>query len=254
MSASESGNFDIWVHDLTRSTKTRLTFEDQIEGSPAWSPSGQEIAYRSLGSQNRIMRRAADGTGEPAVLVESANSLNDLDWSRDGRYLIYREVYPDRRRDIRYIELGSDGDAGEPITFLGSPASEQDPKLSPDGRFLAHASNESGRFEIYVRPFPGGDGKWQASVNGGRRPRWRSDGRELYYIEGGTLMAVSVSSDPTFALGRPQPLFEVPGGRDYDVSADGQRFLTVAPVEGADAAPPKIRIVENWHEDFRVRD
>ena len=119
-------------------------------------------------------------------------------------------------------------------------------KLSPDGRLLAYTSTESGRHEIYVRPFPSGDGKWQVSVNGGRWPRWRSDGKELYYVEDRILMAVSVSQESTFTLGQPQQLFEyadltASGGnvRSYDVSADGQRFLTVAPVEEDDAEPPR---------------
>jgi Tol biopolymer transport system component len=180
------------------------------------------------------MRRAADGTGEPAVLVESANALNAPDWSRDDRFMLYVELIRETRNDIRYIEFGTDGVPGEPVTFLGSPANEVSPKLSPDG-------------------------KWQASVNGGGNPRWSKDGKELYYVEGGTLMAVPVSTESAFALGRPQPLFETPaptvtgGESGYDVSADG-RFLTIAPVEdAAEAAPPAIRIVQNWYEEFRDR-
>ena len=255
--SNESGYNEIWVHDLTRSTKTRLTFEDRHEADPAWSPSGREIVYRLLGSPERIMRLAADGTGDAVALVEAEGQLYMPDWSRDGRYLVYREDGTETRSDIRYVELGADGTAGEPVTFLDSPADESAPKLSPDGRFLAYASDESGRYEIYVRPFPGGDGKWQASVNGGTAPRWRGDGRELYYAEGATLMAVSVSTGSAFTPGQPQPLFEAPGlARGYDVSADGQRFLTIAPVEadGEEAAPPAIRIVQNWYEEFRDRE
>ncbi len=244
--SGESGNNDIWIHDLIRSTKTRLTFDDVTEANPAWSPSGREIVYRHAGSPNRIMRRAADGTGEAVALVESEGGLFFPDWSRDGRYLVYIEVNPETRYDIRYVELGTDGDIGEPVTFLGSPADELFPKLSPDGRFLAYESDESGRSEIYVRPFPDGDGKWQASANGGTLPRWRSDGSELYYVEGGTLMAVSVSSELGFTPGQPQPLFEAPGLAPvqidlggYDVAADGQRFLTIAPIEGDEPEPPR---------------
>jgi len=259
--SDESGNDDIWVHDLTRSTKTRLTFGDQRELFPAWSPSGREIVYQLLGPPHRLMRRAADGTGEAVVLLEADFTLLRPDWSRDGRYLVYDESNPEARNDIRYIELGTDGEAGEPVMFLGSPADEQFAKLSPDGRFLAYESTESGRYEIYVLSFPGGDGKRQVSANGGQQARWRSDGRELYYVEGDTLMAVSVSTESAFTLGQPQRLFEAPGfalagvgvSGDYDVSADGERFLTVAPVEGADSAPTTIRIVENWHEEFRDR-
>ena len=259
--SNERGSLDIWVHDLTRSTKTRLTFEDKVVGSPTWSPSGQEIAYhRDGGPAGHIVRRAADGTGEAFVLVESdAEGVLYPDWSRDGRYLVYYERNVETQRDIRYIEFRSDGDAVESATFLGSPANERHPKLSPDGRFLAYTSDESGRDEIYVRPFPGGEGKWQASTNGGTQPRWRGDGRELYYSETGTIMAVAVSIEGAFALGRPQRLFVTPGltsttgSWNYDVSADGQRFLTIAPVEEADTTPPKIRVVENWYEEFRDR-
>ena len=266
--SAESGIGDIWVHDLTRSTKTRLTFEDQVEVDAAWSPSGREIAYRLGGVPNRIMLRDADGSGEAVALVEAADVIVSYpDWSRDGRYLVYHALDPETQSDIRFIELGTDGDGGDPVAFLASPANERYPKFSPGGRFLAYTSDESGRNEIYVRPFPGGAGKWQASMNGGRLPRWRSDGRELYYVESSTLMAVSVSTESAFSLGRPQPLFEAPvvlasvgsdfadvASAGYDVSADGQRFLTIAPVEGADAAPSKIRVVQNWYEEFRERE
>ncbi len=148
------------------------------------------------------------------------------------------------------------------MTFLSTPAQERSPKLSPDGRFLAYLSDESGRNEIYVRPFPDGTGKWPVSVNGGSQLRWGSDSKELYYVEGeATLMAVSVSTDGVFTLGQPRQLFESsdlrqPGGVSptYDVSADGERFVMIAPVEGDEAAAPKIRVVENWHEEFRDRE
>jgi hypothetical protein len=121
---------------------------------------------------------------------------------------------------------------------------------------LAYASDESGRYEIYVRPFPHGAGKWQVSVNDGMQPRWRSDGSELFYLEGTTLTAVSVSTGEGFTQGQPQALFESPdllsAGVGYDVSADGQRFVTTALVEdNEESAPPAIRIVQNWYEEFR---
>jgi len=262
VTSNESGNADIWVHDLTRSTKTRLTFEDQREAHPAWSPSGREIVYQYQGPPHRLMRRAADGTGEATVPVEAETQMRRSEWSRDGRYLVY-DITISAASDIRYIELGTDGEAGEPVMILGSTADEQFAKLSPNGRFLAYESDESDRYEIYVLSFPGGDGKRQVSVNGGQQARWRNDGRELYYVEGDTLMAVSVSTESAITLGQPQPLFEAPGfaitgggtGGGYDVSADGERFLTIAPVEaeGEETAPPAIRIVLNWYEEFRDR-
>ncbi len=174
--SNESGDNDIWVHDLTRSTKTRLTFEDVTESDPAWSPSGREIAYRrnDPGPGGTLMRKSADGTGEAVVLVESESNLRWPDWSHDGRYLVYTESNSETQRDIRYVELGSDGDASEPVTFLSTPANEGRPQLSPDGQFLAYVSGESGRPEIYVQPFPNGAGKWQVSGNGGDPPRCRA--------------------------------------------------------------------------------
>ena len=264
VASRESGVSDIWIHDLIRSTKTRLTFDEGAERNPTWSPSGQEVTYWSQDDEgHRLMSTSADGTGEPVVLVESANILNAPDWSRDGRYLLYYEINPETRIDIRYIELGADGTAGEPVTFLDSSATERDPKLSPDGSFLAYSSDESGRDEIYVRPFPNGAGKWQVSVNGGRYPRWSRVENELYYLEPGiiTLMAIPVSTEQGFTLGQPQVLFEDrrfatggPGPR-YDVSADGERFVMVAPVEGGEETETRsVRLVENWYEEFRERD
>ena len=147
--------------------------------------------------------------------------------------------------------------------FLSTPATEDRPQLSPDGRFLAYISDESGRTEIYVQPFPDGAGKWQVSGNGGDQIRWSSDGSELFYVEGSTLMAVSVSTEQGFTRGQPQMLFASPdlssatsGGRSYDVSADGQRFVMTMPVGDGDeeSAPPSIRVVQNWYEEFRDRE
>jgi Tol biopolymer transport system component len=259
--SNESGNNDIWVHDLIRSTKTRLTFEDRGEAHPAWSPSGQEIAYRQ---GRRLMRKAADGTGAAIVLVESESDLFGPSWSHDGRYLVYSENNSETQRDIRYVELGTDGEASEPVAFLSTPANERFPKLSPDGRCLTYQSDESGGTEIYVQSFPDGASKWQVSVNGGDQISWSGDGSELFYAEGLTLMAVSVSTKQGFTLGQPQMLFASPdlvmvsgGGRSYDVSADNQRFVMTAPIQEGDdgeVAPPSIRVVENWYEEFRDRE
>ena len=261
---NESGNSDIWIHDLIRSTKTRLTFDEGTEYDPIWLPSGGEIAYTQLGTGWSLMRKSADGTGEAVVLVETDLYAYAEDWSTDGRYLAYSLGTSEARTDIRYVELQSDGETSEPVTFLGTPNSESVPRFSPDGRFVAYRSSESGRNEVYVRPFPEGTaGKWLVSANGGSQQRWRGDGKELYYVEDSTMMAVSVSTEPTFTLGQPQPLFESAdligrgdGRTMYDVAVDGERFVTVSPVEVPDeeAAPPSVRVVQNWYEEFRDRE
>ncbi|MDA1236314.1 MAG: hypothetical protein O3A53_16140 [Acidobacteria bacterium] len=269
VTSSESGNPDIWVHDLIRSTKTRLTFDAGPERTPAWSPSGDEIVYWLQGADgSSLLRKTADGTGEAVVLVEAKDFLPSPDWSRDGRYLADSERNAQTGYDIRYFQFASDGTVSEPVTFLGTPAGESTSMLSPDGRFLAYVSNESGRTEVYVRPFPDGAGRWQASVEGGTQPRWSRDGRELYYVQTETLMSVSVSTGQGVTLGQPRPLFQSNGLRSanspptYDVSPDGQRFVTIASLgeiqpgasEQGEPEPPKIRIVLNWAEEFRDRE
>ena len=131
------------------------------------------------------------------------------------------------------------------------------PTSPPDGRFLAYESNESGRYEVYVQRFPEGGGKTVVSTGGGRQPRWRGDGKELYYVNGDTMMAVDVNTEPTFRVGRPTALFDAPGafagrGQRYDVAAGGQRFLYAESV--GEGKPTAVRVVLNWYEEFRDRE
>ena len=259
VSGSDGANQDIWIHDPVRGTKTRLTFGEGEKGEPTWSPSGREITYYwQRGDGSDIASKAADGTGEATVLVNAEASVFNPDWSHDGKHLAYHEISTDTQRNIWYLKPRGDG--FEPTVFLSTPANEATPKFSPDSRYLAYVSDESGRTEVYVRPFPEGSGKWQVSANGGTNPRWRHDGRELFYVEESTLMAVAVSTEQGFVPGQPQICFESEdlrlndyGAPQYDVSADGQRFLTTAPAEDENAPPPVIRVVENWYEEFKDR-
>jgi len=261
--SEESGGQDIWIHDLTRNTKTRLSFEAGANQMlPSWSPSGRQIAYGTAqNSASRLMRTAVDGTGGPVELAEAEGAILNPNWSHDGRYIVYHHQNgAASNNDISYIRLDQGVTPLESVSFISTPANERVPKLSPDGRFLAYTSNESGRPEVYIRPFPSGSGRWQASVNGGAEPQWSRDGKELFYVERTTLLSVAVSTTPEFTLGQPTALFESDDlGRratpapTYDVSPDGQRFLTVTPGSDASAVPPTIRIVENWAEEFRDR-
>ena len=254
---------DIWIQDLERSTVTRLTFEPGSDHIPGWSASGREVVFTRQpgdGTLPRLVMKNADGTGGERVLTQMGNNSNP-DWSRDGRYMLFQgRADAEGTGDILYLEAEGGGLDGDPSVFLGTPAAEVVPKLSPDGRFVAYVSNESGRREVYVQPFPEGPGRWQASVNGGAQPRWNPDGSELFYVEGAdVLMAVPFqSSDSAVSLGRPDPLFQSAdlnfrgvAWPQYDVSADGRRFLTATPVETD--TPTTIRIVLNWYEEFRDR-
>jgi eukaryotic-like serine/threonine-protein kinase len=142
------------------------------------------------------------------------------------------------------------------VPFLQTPFNETVPAFSPDGHWLAYASDESGRYEIYVRPYPGPGGKWQISTEGGEQPVWNPSGRELFYRSGDKMMRVEIGTEPGFAVGKPRILFEGQYATaatfpDYDVSPDGQRFLMLKPAEQAEAGPTQINVVLNWFEELK---
>ena len=258
---TEDDSDDVWVHELGRSLKRRLTFDAAPDDRPIWSPSGKEIAFWSARGQGdaNIYIRPADGTGEPALLVGTPLSERPLDWSPDGKYLLYRVNDEETGWDLWYLKRKEDGSGFEPVPFLQTSFNESRAQFSPNGRFVAYVSDESGRNEVYVRPFPGAEGKWQVSGNGGSQPRWSKDGKELFYVERDTLMAVAVATTPSFTSGAVTRLFQDAnllgiGDFRYDVSADGRRFILKEPVAGTEEKPPSIHIVQNWYEEFRDRE
>ncbi len=182
-------------------------------------------------------------------------------WSRDGRYLTYHSQTPDGgSRDVYYLDLSLDA---EPVAFLETPFEELLPQMSPDSQHLAYQSNEEGRWEVFVIGFPNAEGKQKVSLNGGIHPRWSPQGDELFYIEGDTLMTVSVETGPSLRLGNPQPLFsgepiglqlnpsERPDFPNYNVGLDGQRFVAVQVAPGESGRATSIVVVQNWFEEFR---
>ena len=259
----QGGDMDIWVHDVDRSVSTRLTFDPGNDDFPVWSPSGKEIAFSSNRRGNQdIFIRSADGSGEATLVIGEPLLEFPASWSADGGILFYSLVDPQTGWDIGYLQRKAQEGTFEARVFLQTEFSETNGQLSPDGRFVAYDSNESGRNEIYVRPFPQGSGKRQLTADGGRQPLWREDGGELFYVEGQTLVAVSVSTVGEFSTGSPKSLFRLPGQGDigldiayqYDVSADGQRFVVIEDVEDEQASRPSIHIVQNWYEEFRDRE
>ena len=249
---------DIWIYDLERDIGTRWTATEGTEFAPVWLSSGRELSYVAT---QILMTQVADGSVEARVLLDSEQNFTTLDWSLDDRYLAYEGDAGSGYEEggIWYRELGADGSLSEAVPFLLTPADERDPQFSSDGRYLAYYSNESGRFEVYVRPFPPGPGKWQVSTGGGVHAIWSADGKEMFYIEGSTLMAVPISTEPSFTPGQPRRLFEsdlLRGQalwRGYDVFPGGQRFVTFAPSEDGNTAPTTIRVVQNWFEEFKDR-
>jgi len=248
--ADRAGAQDIWVRDLKRDVASRLTFDPTNEIWPVWSPDGRRIAYSSdRGGHFAIMVRDANGTGtEQQVYSSDDSDVGSNDWSRDGRRFLVSILPASRRWDIKSISM--DG-AATVADYLMTDASETGPSFSPDGRFVAYSSNESGTGEIYVQTFPPGGGKWQISNGGGQQARWRADGRELFFMTPTDMLrAVPVSIAGTFEPGMPVDLFKRPVERGnimrnrYFPSADGQRFIVNAARQTSQAAP--LSIIINW--------
>ena len=249
---------DIWTWDLARETLARLTFDPGINRVPVWTRDGKRVAFSAQrGGAENIYWQAADGSGAPEPLTEIPNvSIGPQAFSPDGTQLLFQET--SAPHNISLIKL--DGER-KPELLLQTSFDEANPDISPDGRWLAYESNESGRYEVYVRPFPKvNDGRWQISTGGGTRPLWSPSGRELfYYLAPGTLMAVRVEAGTTFAAGAPAVVFQGPyvtsvTGRQYSVSPDGRRFLMIKNAATAgNAPPPKITVVLNWVEELKRR-
>jgi Tol biopolymer transport system component/DNA-binding winged helix-turn-helix (wHTH) protein len=254
---AENANLDVWVYDVTRDVRTRLSTDPATEILPVWSPRGDEVTFGSYRAGNvDIFLRRADGRAEEKVLAATVHHERVSDWSRDGQYILYSLLDAKHGADLWYVKRGEKGD-WQPHLFFRSAANERAPKLSPDGRYVAYVSDESGRNEIYVQPFPEGGRKWAISGNGAIQVRWARNGRELFYVEGSTLMSVPVRTVPAFAPGTPAALFSHSAfanwvDPNYDVSADGQRIL-VPETLGAQGPERMIRVVQNWFAEFRDR-
>jgi serine/threonine protein kinase/Tol biopolymer transport system component len=247
----------IWLYDLARDTLTRFTFEGTSNQSPVWTPDGKRIAfYSNKEGPANIWWQLADGSGGLERLTTTQYPQIPRSWSPDGQLLAFHENNPTTKKDIWVLRL-SDHKA-EP--FLRTPFNEGGPVFSPDGHWIAYISDESGRPEIYVQPYPGPGGKWQISTEGGNEPAWNRNGRELFYRSGNKMMAVDVTTQPTFSAGKPKVLFEgqyvavSPGltGTAFDVSPDGQRFLMVKETEASMSAT-QINVVLNWFEELKRR-
>lgn len=246
------GNADIWLLDLVRGGMTRLTFDAALDIGPIWSPDGTQIAFRSNRTGTyELYVKPSNGSGPETRLVASQHGTGPEDWSADGRWLLYSQAHPTTGTDLWALDMASP--ERTPRVVVNTPAAEVQAQLSPDGRWIAYSTNETGRFEVVVQPFPNGGGKWPVSTNGGGAPRWRADGKELYFVApDATMMAVPVTaSNTSFAPGTPVPLFLARGpnggasrtDRDFAVASDG-RFLIIQPVDTV-AAP--ITLILNWH-------
>ena len=263
------GNSDIWIYDLERGTLTRLSFDEAFDGSPLWSPDGSRVAFWSMREGGGLFWKAADGTGEVERLLESAGSVEPHGWTADGRPVVQ---WLD---DIGVVTTESGGT----LELLhDAEFEERSPSISPDGRWIAYASDESGRSEVYVRPFPDieAGGRWQVSAAGGQEPVWSPNGRELFFLEidaSGSpvtfrMMATAVDTESSFRHATPEALFSLEDinasaavrlreidrivGREWDVASGGDRFIFRMPRQVAGANQGLV-FVQNWHKELLER-
>jgi Tol biopolymer transport system component len=241
-----TGAQNIWVADLTRNISTRLTFESSVDADAAFSPDGRQIAFASLRSGRKsLFVIPASGGPERLVLASTGPPLSMDAWSGDGRFILY---HASPARDLMALPLAGDG---KPFVVVKPRIGVVDePAFSPDGRWVAYNADESGRHEIYVKRFPPTDATWQISTAGGVQPRWRHDGREMFFLAlDGTMMSVDVRAGDSSEAGQPRALFQtrvvVSGGVDqYAATPDGQRFLVMQPFGEYRMMP--LAAVLNW--------
>ncbi len=255
------GALNVWIKQLDRGPFTRISFGG-ADRRPVWSPDGQMVAFvRDTLSSSVVVGRYADGRRPDTLLVHIDRQVQEVDWSRDGKWLVVRTDNGSAGAgDL--VGIRTSGDT-TPVPIVASSFTELNPAISPDSRWLAYASNESGQNEIFVRPFPNtGDGRWQVSTGGGYQPRWAPDGTALYFIEPGSgrLMDVPVQTSPSFVAGATRALFSLAAfsidgfHTSFELTPDGRHFILAAPRQlAASAAPPALVRSDNWFRELTTR-
>ena len=264
-----SGGGDLWIRDLSRGTETRFTSDPSVNAAPFWSPQGDRIVFTSnrKGGTYNLYQRAASGSGQDELLLPNTVADAPTQWSRDGRFILYYESDPKTKAALWVLPTQGSAADRKPIPFLRTEFQEREAQLSPDSHWMAFTSDRSGRQEVYVRPFPPSDGEWTISIAGGEQPRWRGDGKELFFeAADGKMMSVSIKAvpvkaaagtKPSIEAGTPVALFDahmVPSTNnllfEYDVTADGKRFL-INTTGASGAASPPLTVVMNWQAGLK---
>jgi eukaryotic-like serine/threonine-protein kinase len=257
-----SDGSDIWVYEARRDILTRLTFGGANELVPVWTPDGRYIVFSGVGS---IWWVRSDGGGKPQLLIQGKNPLYPFSFTPDGKRLAYNEVNPTSAYDILTVAIESNGAglrAGNPEIFLQTPSDERNAVFSPDGRWVAYTSNESGAYQVYVRAFPDKGGKWQVSNAGGAYPMWSRNGQELFFRadDNRIMVAPYAPKADSFVSGKPRVWsdkrladFGTIGISNYDVAPDGKRIAALMPVETPESQVPQSHVVflENFADELQ---
>jgi Tol biopolymer transport system component len=246
---------NVWTMDVERGTASRLSFEPGEQRFVAWSPDSSSLAFASGAGRahDRILLRAADGSGAAQTLFTGGNDIIVTDWSADRKYIFYSDIGTATGRDLFLLPMSPDAKS-KPIPYLQSKTNELEGVLSPDDKWVAYVSDEQGHYEVFVQSLPAGQGKFQISTAGGTQPRWRRDGREIFYLAlDGTLMSVQVKTAPRFESSAPVPLFKTKlglvGTYGYDASPDGKRFLVKTDREPFTSAEQPFTVMLNWQPE-----
>lgn len=247
---------DIYLFDVAGGAGTPFTFNPGSDHYPIWSPDGSRIVWTAWRDDIDLYQKAASGAGQDEALLRAARQQRATDWSTDGRFILYGEANQQTSWDLWVLPMEGER---KPWPWLDTPAEERYAAFSPDGKWIAYQSNESGREEIYVQTFvagaPASGGKRQLSLNGGTYPQWRRDGRELYYVSAeGKLMSLDITLNAELKAGVPKELFTPRGyrmnaDRGFAPTHDGQRFLFVTSAE--EASVPPFTVVLNWMAEVR---
>jgi Tol biopolymer transport system component len=257
---------DLWVLDVARGARTRVTFTGNNRFYPIWTRDGTRLTFADgTGTTNRLLSTLADGSGGLQTLMDVGTRRDPTSWSPDGRTLAFYVGGVTNTRDLWMLHR--DGDKSTPAPFVETPFEERGALFSPDGRWVAYVSNKSGQNDAYARPYPGPGGEVTISVGGGQEPVWAPSGRELFYRHDGKLLVVRIDETASsLTVGAPTRAFDDPyrldtggaqgGMANYDISPDGRRFVMVEEVRASNSgapAAPQIQVVLNWFEELKAR-